>query len=196
MAENTTQSITATQDLFRERGARAVVPALSIQLAEMAIDHELPELIENHCYADALFLTDLMFQHSKKSIDILTGNCGGEFLRTLSKNFTDAIGRIAARGGMVRVIQLNPTAKAEFFPELRKKYPGTFEFRFGSSKTEIKHRIVCDQKMVRLEDIHGEIKEKTDPNTINANVWFKNTVEAKKHSAYFEAVWNRLKTPA
>jgi len=195
MEESTKKSIRKTQELFRAKGASAVVPPLSIQLAEMAIDHELPELIENHCYADALFLTDLMFQHSRKSIYILTGNCGGEFLKTLKTNFKDAIRRIAARDGKVRVIQLNPTDKPKFFPELREEFPDTFEFKFGRAKTDLSHRIICDDKMVRVEAPHGTIDEETDPDTINANVWFRNMPMAKRHSEFFNAVWQRLNAP-
>ena len=130
---------------------------------------------------------------SFRSISILTGGGGDDFLSALSEPFESALKRISGSGGTARLIMLNSKrTEFKFLDEMVKKYASVFSYVLGVTRGLIGHFIVCDSRMIRVEEPHGELTEASLASVIKARVNFNDHVTAKSQEQLFEAIWDKL----
>lgn len=148
---------------------------------------------DNYCHA--LFFTDYMFRKAQHSICMLTGGISNNgFLDILFNSFSEAVKRIAEKGGEVKLITLGPSI-CDRVDKLREQFKNTLfiEPALTTSGGPLPHFIICDDKMVRDEQIHGELSDKTDANEVKAMVYFNNQAKATVKREKFEGYWKALR---
>jgi len=148
--------------------------------------------LDNDSYADALFLTDIMFSKTNRYMDILTGGGADTFLSVLRNPFTEALKRIKKVGGTLRVILVDCDTVPEILQELQPEYPIEWVQAKAVENAKIRHLIVCDDKMLRDEVPHGALKPQTPADTINAKVFLNSPVHVEIKKNYFDTVWGKL----
>ena len=154
-----------------------------------------PKPIPNDCYADALFLTDIMLEHTERSFRMLSGQSGDGFITTLETNFKKMLVRLHEVGGKAKVILIRrpgQAAQTRKLNELQKEIPGVLEFATGVAEHDLKHYIVSDSQMLRLEDVHPPLTDETPADAIKAQVYMDAPVRAKMQEESFESIWNIL----
>ncbi len=146
---------------------------------------------DNYCHA--LFFTDYMLRKTRHHIRMLSGEDGDGFLSVLRKNFESALGRITNSGGFARIILVN-NRNSDFLSELVRKYP-VLKLTQASlkGKENVPHTIICDDHMLREEDIHDKLTDESDASQITAKVYFNSTVKAKLAAESFDNTWDYLK---
>lgn len=154
------------------------------------------EYVNNDTYFHALFLTEMMLTNTNNSLRILAGCDIVRFLKALQSTFIDTCRRIAATGGSIKIVALTSSKKhldtcfdslSEFFKETKefcpeisgkmtaivKVLPKTIAGAVESgSNHDISHYIVCDSKMIRIEEPHGVLKLEAPASLIKARVYF------------------------
>lgn len=165
-------------------------PALRAIINDL-INRNIKTEFSNDSYPDAIALTDAMFSRSTQSIRMLTGAMGDGFLKVLKESFIKALDRIKMNGGRVRIVVLGKTS--ECLDELQKKYSGTLEVVPAQTTGQVKHFTVCDSRMARLEEVHGELTDQTPITEVKARVYFNDPVQSKMLEDVFDNIWNRLK---
>jgi hypothetical protein len=183
-------TIKDTIALYREKGRDSVSPTLRALVDQMIATGARTEF-KNDSYADALYLTDTMFDQSQVSIRILTGAGGGEFLHALEKSFTEALERLKAIGSEARVIILDTDKIDDWLVSMQEKF-NNFKIARGRTISPVKHVIVCDSRMARLEEIHPPLVPETPVESIKATVFFNEPSKAKVYEDYFDSVWNNV----
>jgi hypothetical protein len=176
---------------YKRLGENSVYPGYRDLIVKM-IDNGLQTDFENDSYLDALFLTGMMFNRSQKSIQLFTGNNGDGFLKVLSIQFERALERIKKSNGSVKIILLS-SALPIWLEDLKSKYQGTLDIALAKAIAPVKHFILCDSKMARLEEPHEELKPETLATAIKAKVYFNDPQRCKSLESLFEAMWQRLK---
>ena len=151
----------------------------------------------NDSYFDALWLTHHMLNRSSKGICVLTGSAGDGFYATLKGPFEAALERIRNTKGQVRMVILNQKGNVPaFLEEMRKKFDGVFHYVLGQTTSAINHFVVCDSRMVRVEDIHADVDENSLATAIRAKVNFNDPMLASLKEKFFNAVWQQLAGPS
>lgn len=156
---------------------------------EEAHDVEIP----NSDYSHALYLADLMFQDTSKSIRMLNGMGAGVYcLDVLKNSFIGAVERIKKSEGFLRAIFVGESDAPEIVVNLHKKFGGTAQFVTATSPKPIKHFIICDDYMLRLEELHDPITPDTPSDKINASVYLNSPPRAKEKAREFDEIWDYL----
>ncbi len=191
---NETITIAEAQKRYRELGRESVYPGYRDVVERLVRDNFRGE-IPNDSYADALFLTDVMFSNSKTSVRMLTGDGCDGFFETLESSLSAMLFRLKQSGGFFKIIVL-----AEKMPQTLdrycREYSGTLDASLGRATQQMKHFIVCDSAVSRMEQPHGELTPETLATEIKATVSFSNPVSAKRLESYFDALWGVLSDDA
>jgi hypothetical protein len=176
-------------DLYKAQGPAAVHEGFR-DAVELLIKNQVGTPLENDCYLDALYLTDMMFQRTNENLSILTGGNADQFLEALKSSFEKALERIQKTAGKARMIILDSEVPS-LVTELAERFKGVFEVRRGQLKpgAKINHLIACDARMVRVEEPHGELTLDSDSGAVKAKVSFDNEDEVKRRVGFFDAAW-------
>lgn len=146
--------------------------------------------LENDCYPDALEYTEAMLFHTKKSINILTGcGCGG-FYATLLAHLTSALQRVHDANGSARMIVMGANYP-EWLLALAHEFSGTFALARLNTDQKLQHFIVCDSKIVRLEQLHGKLSPESPADAIKAEVVFNEPKMGANLENRFDEIWNQ-----
>jgi len=157
---------------------------------ESRLDIEIP----NSDYSHALYLTDLMFQDTSKNIRMLNGISEGcDWLEALRDNLVAALKRIERKhGGFLKAILVGKGAAPDSIVKLRKEFKDTVQFVTATSPKPIKHFIICDDCMLRSEELHGPITPDTASDNIHASVYLNSPPRAKEKAEEFDMIWDYL----
>lgn len=158
------------------------------KLIALVIDWGFDHSLNNDSYYDALVLTEAMFSHSKSSIKLITGSAADGFISELQLPFVKAIERVRAANGKVQMIIFGNEVTPSVM-EIANKYPDTFQAAAVNPSSPIRHFIVCDSKMLRHEELHGDLTDETSAHEIKAEVNFNNPRKAKMLETFFDAMW-------
>ncbi len=171
------------------QGFRNVIKAL--------VKNGFTKPIPNDSYADALFLTDIMLEHTDRNFRMLTGPGGDGFISTLRPNFEKMLDRLSSRGGNARIILLrlehDSAVNLPCLDELKKLFSTSFDFATGKSEQAQRHFIVSDSQMLRIEEEHPPLKPSSPANTIKAQVYIDAPLRARILEENFDRVWNILR---
>lgn len=173
---------------------------MSQLLGEVIDRDESQAPIKNDSYADALELTHFIFSRTKKSLRILTGTYCGDFLHTLEESFSQAVKNIALLGETVKLILVGidqDPQKSYVLQDLEKlntSFKDNIEIKtaYVDKKDAIKHLIIADDKMVRVEEPHDQLNERSSADKIRADVYLNNETINKIKKSYFDKIWNLL----
>jgi hypothetical protein len=160
-------------------------------LITLLIDAGFSQPFKNDSYYDALVLTEAMLNRSNHRIKLLTGPACDGFYSALSVHFMNALQRIHNAGGEVKMIILG-TCFPPALGELVKKFPGTFQIALAKPLTKLRHFIVCDSKIVRVEEYHEELSANSGAHEIKADVNFNNPSQGKMLETYFDSIWSAV----
>jgi len=94
------------------------------------------------------------------------------------------------------MIILNSQDNLEYLKSLIEKFPQTFEMTTCTSTSDVNHFIVCDSRMIRIEELHPPLdtSDATDE-MVKAKVNFNDPLRAKHHMGLFDAIWQALTAP-
>lgn len=193
-ADRSAMTIRDAIDEYVEACEKNSHPPLS-ELISALIERGYEKSFSNDSYLDALCLTHVMVERTVSTMRVLTGGGGSVgFWKTLAKPFNEAAARLAKIGGCIQFIVINPIAECgEVFAEIKKKYPGVFDFVLANSATPISHFMICDSRMVRVEEPHEPITLNNPADCIKATVTFKSAELAERYENLFSSLWDRLK---
>lgn len=156
---------------------------------------DLKVALHNSNYLHALQLTQLMFDHTDHSFCMLTGDAADGFLKCLQSSFRKMLERIAIRGGKARMIVLSEgQASDSTLKEHRLRFEGVFDYLTvrKPSTVKLRHFIVCDNEMVRDEELHEPLNQESSANEVKAKVHFKNENVAKVFTMKFDSLWKGI----
>ena len=147
--------------------------------------------ISNDNYFMALCFTNRMFSKTNKHIRMLAGKDGADFLNLLQSNFERAMERVRKNDGFVRIILVTEKIP-NFLKQLKAKYPKWLEYKRAilMPGAQIEHTIICDDYMVREEEIHPPLDENTPADAIRASVYFSNSARGKMRASEFDGTWS------
>jgi len=151
--------------------------------------------LDNSNYLHALSLTELMFQHTQKSFCMLTGAAADGFLSCLQDGFVAMLRRIKDAGGKARIILVKENGgTSTILQDLKGTFPDTLEVItvVPSEGFRMKHFIVCDDDMVRDEELHPPLTDEASANLVQAKVFFKNKTIAKAFNTKFSTFWQMI----
>jgi hypothetical protein len=161
-------------------------------------------LIQNHNYANALMLTQVMFERTTKELRILCGSDVIKFLHILKGSFVEACKKIITNNGFVKIISVlteNKSNASDFtsfineiheISDLRDLNIETISAYLAPGK-EINHFIVSDDQNLRLEEPHPIIREDSGADSIKADVYFNNIKRASVAIRRFDDLFTYLK---
>ena len=162
-------------------------------LVQIFIKYRLKEEIPNSNYLHFLYLTDLMFQNSTRRIWMLNGPGKEGWLDILKQNLDDAIGRIKKAKGTLRAVFLSEKLP-QTIVDLQSKYGNTVvQLATAKGSPGLGHFIVCDDRMLRLEQPHEELTPDMDSDKIVASVYLNNPFKTEAVANYFSSIWEALK---
>jgi len=150
------------------------------------------EGVPNDNYCHALFFTDYMFRATQKHLRILSGAEGDGFLNVLGKSFEGALKRISDNHGFAHLILVD-SKLSNFLSPMLNRYP-VLKITPATLKDDqnVPHTIICDNHMLREEDIHDELTDESDVNQVTAKVYFNSNVKAKLAAESFDNTWGYL----
>ena len=184
------KTITDAIDTYAATGKESVSPGFR-EIINQMIDNNIKTEFKNDSYLDALYLTDVMFSRSQKSIRLLTGPGADSFLFTLKDSFIGALQRLAKVNGTVKIVLLDGKMPVWLEP-LQKQHKNVLEVFRATANEPIKHFIVCDARMARLEEIHGQISKESNASEIKASVYFNQPIMAKVLEDHFDSIWEEV----
>jgi len=114
-------------------------------------------------------------------------------LSSLKNSLLAALERLQKNGGFVRIVLLSPQAP-ELFLELKQKFAKTFDFFLAQTHGQVKHFIVCDSLLARIEEPHAPLTPQTPANDIRAKVYFNEPEQATRLESQFDYIWELLQT--
>ncbi len=153
-----------------------------------------PEVgLSNNNYLHALFYTDYMFRHSQRTIRMLSGDEGDGFLSLLKSSFETALERIKKRAGFVQLILVDSEV-SQFLSSLKTRYQDTLKIIPATTREgrPVSHMIICDEHMLREEQPHVRLDDKTDAGEVKAQVYFNSTVKTRLAIKSFDDIWKSL----
>ena len=156
--------------------------------------------IQNDTYFHALFLTEMMLERTNKSLRIFCGRDVARFLNTIRDTFFKCCERIKNSNGKIRIISkvCSDSDKKNSLDNLKRL---ANEVRNSFSGIDIKgvvqkanssdenHYIVCDSKMLRVEEIHKPLTDNMPASNIKAKVFFNNIGLAASFEADFDSLY-------
>lgn len=186
------ETIAEAKGLYRKYGSSLVSKDYKYVINGL-LRLDFPGEIPNYDYVHALFLADLMFQNTSKSLRMITGAYGKDFLADLESSFLGALERISRNRGFVHMIALGGDSRLALQP-LQDKFRGTLRIFIANLKKneELNHTIICDNRMLRVEEPHSEIVDNMSVEDIKASVFFNNPGKAKVASEAFDSMWRSL----
>lgn len=192
--ESRAMTIKDAIDEYQEACNKNDNPPLS-EIISALIERGYDQPFQNDSYLDALCLTHVMVERTFSSMRVLTGGGGSVgFWRTLADPFKEAAARLKKLRGSIQFIIINPKQGCkDAFEEIKTEFPTVFDFVLAESSTPISHFMVCDSRMVRVEESHDPITEKSPADCIKAQVNFKSSDLAQRYEGLFNGLWNRLK---
>ena len=163
------------------------------QITSQLIESGHDESFENDSYFDALCLTHVMLQRTFVGASVLTGSGASKFWSALSSPLEKCLTRLSLVGGKFRMIALNVKDDLNYFKSLKEKFPNTFELVTAKASSDVTHFIICDSRMVRVEELHPPLDtEDASDDLVKAKVNFNDPLGSKHHGSFFEAVWSKL----
>lgn len=162
------------------------------KVVDQMIERGVPTDFENNCYHDALGLAEVMFKRSHYHIRILTGDSEGMFLNTLLQPLSEAAIRIQENGGSIFVIVLG-----DALPDSLRALANVsrcVRVSRASQTGAVRHFIVCDGKMARLEEEHVKLTPFTPADAVKAKVFFNEPEIARVLENKFDSMWNTVQT--
>lgn len=184
---SSTMTIQTARDLFLQYGEKFRPDCEAV--VSLVRKRNLSDALPNSNYLHALSLTQLMLDHTDHEFRMLTGCAGDGFLSSLKSSFVEMLRRIRDVKGTARIIFVNDNRKSEWIDSLRKEFPDTLDTVSVRAATNLSHFIVCDDDMVRDEELHDALTEQSSANLIKAKVFFKNLAMAEVFSVRFDAIW-------
>lgn len=180
------------EKLYEEKGAEEVDQDYR-DLVDAFRRLELKEPIPNSDYLHGLYLTDLMFKTTNRSIRILSGTGQSNWLEVLRDSLSKAVARIKARGQFLKAIFVGEGGPPKGILKLQEMF-GTETVQFVIAKTSkpFNHFIACDSRKLRLEDIHEPITPQMDSSEIVASVYLNNPAKTKSKEEDFDYIWDYL----
>ena len=172
---------------YTAQGTDTISPAFQSLVNRMIDSNEQTEFA-NDSYLDALYLTDVMFGRSKATIRLLTGPGLDQFLTAIKESFLGALKRFKIGGGVINIILLHTELPA-WLEQIKTEYESVLGICLAYSTKPIKHFIVCDSKMARLEEIHPPITPDSLATEIKARVYFNEPEKATVFEQRFDAIW-------
>jgi len=160
------------------------------ELVSAVVEQDAKITLPNHCYEHALEYTERMLSNTHQSINILTGDGQGSFYGTLIDHLIEALERIRASGGTAKMIVLS-SAYPAWLEALAQEFPNTLALARLNATEPMEHFIVCDSKIVRLEQIHGELGPDSPADSIKATVTFNELDKGRELEQRFEALWKQ-----
>lgn len=190
-------TIAEAQTWFEKSGTMEQQSALR-EMINVMITNNIKTQFENDSYFDALMLTEVMLDRSKRSVELLTGSGCEKFLTTLKRSFAAVVARLNTTGGKVRII-LFSSKIPDVVSELKAEYPEALEIRLArladGAKSPLGHFFVCDSKMARVEEPHGELTAETPANAIKAKVYFNDPARGQLLESRFNTYWEIVSPP-
>jgi hypothetical protein len=154
---------------------------------------EIKAPIPNSDYFHGLFLTDLMFGGSSRSIRMLNGIGESNWLQVLRANLEKALGRIKERKGCLKAIFVGGGEAPSAIVHLRDRFGAeTVKYMTATTAKPVRHFIACDSRMLRLEEIHDPLTSDTESDCIRATVYLSNPEKTKAVEEEFDVIWDRL----
>ncbi|PTX95087.1 hypothetical protein DB345_12380 [Spartobacteria bacterium LR76] len=164
------------------------------ELVAALIDRGYDQDFKNDSFFDALCLTHTMLLTSLTSVKILTGS-GGNFWSALDRPFAAAAENLRKTGGKIQMIVINATPDcAKALASMKSRFGEVFEYVLAKSASNISHFIVCDSRMIRIEEPHPPIDLDSSADVIKAKVNFRAPLIAKQQEKLFDSVWGRLQS--
>lgn len=169
-------------------------------LFELAINEndKVGGFVKNDTYFHALFLTEMMFQKTSESLFIFCGRDVARFINTIKGAFLGCCERIMENNGPVRIVSqvFNPSdeenalnALKSLANEVRSKYEKIdlkgMVIRDNNDE-KLNHFIVCDSKMLRIEELHDPLNDDSSAGDISAKVYFDNVGLATEYETSFK----------
>ncbi len=150
--------------------------------------------LSNNNYLHALSMTDFMMANTSSSFLMVTGGDGDGFLGCLQDQFDSMLKRIQKANATAKIIILgSQSTGTDILVPMERKYPEALNvIRLHAKGSVMPHFIVCDDDMVRDEEIHETLNKDQDANLIKAKVYFRNKPVAKVFIQRFEMIWNIL----
>jgi|SRR5882724_3486813 len=161
-------------------------------LVTLLIDSGFPKPFKNDSYYDALVLTEAMFERSNREIRWLTGSGTDGFVVELYDTFVATLERIRAAGGKVRIVMLSDQRPVQIC-DLMKQFPDTLQVALAKPLSKLQHFIVCDSKIVRVENTHENLSDLSGAHEVKAEVYFNNPEKANMLNTFFDAIWTAVK---
>lgn len=163
-------------------------------MVETLINRHSGETFVNKSFFDALCLVNGMIAESLFSVRILSEGYNSEFWRALKPPLEQASNHMRRTGGKIRIIALNPSPDCTTeLSSLSEPLEGVLEVVRAASNQPVSRFVVCDSKMLRLEDPYGPIDGDGTPSTaIRAKVNFRDSESSKRQERIFDSIWTRL----
>ncbi len=189
-------TIKAAQDLYLLNGEGSIHKGFR-DVIKSLVKSGYQKSIPNDSYADALFLTDIMLEHTEKSFRMLSGRSGDGFIGTLASNFEKMLKRLSEVGGKAKVILIRRSdqGKAECtkLMNFKAQFPDALDIATGVSDADQRHYIVSDSQMFRIEEVHPPLTPETPANAVKAQVYVDSPLRAKMQEESFDLIWNILR---
>jgi hypothetical protein len=163
------------------------------QAVNIAIDNKIRMDFSNDSYADALVLTEIMFQRTSHRLCVFTGDAEGGFFGILLKYLDAALQKIQCNNGSARFIVLSKDIP-QCLTGLILKFPKTLQVMRASSKGGVVHHfIAADSTMARVEEPHKPLTQESKADEIKAKVYYNEPNIAEYFEKQFEDIWRIVK---
>lgn len=165
------------------------------ELIGLLINSGFTHPFSNDSYLDALNLTEVMLSHTNSDLLFLTGSGADGFLTHLTEPFRGALKRIENCKGQARIVILGDPMPS--VPSALQKFQSEFStsLKVATAKplARLQHFIVCDSKIVRVEEYHEPLNNSSMASEIKAKVHFNNPSLANMLRTVFDGIWNVVK---
>lgn len=176
---------------YTEEGANAVEQDYR-SIVSVFHENKIRKAIPNSDYLHMLYLNELMFNLSRRSVRMLCGDCKDGWMGVLRDSLDSLVTRIkVAQKGVFRVIILGDTVPMALV-DLKKKHCGLVQYILAQATEKMRHFIVCDGRMVRWEDPHEPLTEEDDSACLTASVYLNNPIKASTMENYFDRLWGSI----
>ena len=185
-----TLTVERCQDLFKRHGDIFLADTREVVRAIRKSNSD--DGLTNSNYFHALTLTHVMLEHTSYNFRMLTGPDGDDCLRCLGSAFRDMISLVKNAGNKARVIMLDCTPK--HILKFKEDFGDVFDFKTATASegSDIRHFIVCDDDMTRIEQPHDRVQSKDSAASIKAKVNFSDKAKARIYTSQFDRIWEFL----
>ena len=185
-----TLTVEGCQELFQKYGD--IFLADTREVVRAIRNSNSDDGLTNSNYFHALTLTHVMLEHTSYNFRMLTGPDGDDFLKCLSNAFRDMLKRVKSVGDKARVILLDGTP--DHILKLKEDFGDVFDFKTAAvvGDESVRHFIVCDDDMTRIEQPHGRVQCADSAASIKAKVNFSDRAKARIYASQFDRLWDML----